>query len=419
MGEDKEHCDISRLKISPAIRKHSATKPVEILKRATARKNKVLFMFPGLVSVVQEGKFGQLSDMDSNPQLDVDFPTGKLRMMGTHLHTKTKLMTLQPAKGGKRMQAQDFFDHVVVFSQHEWIGHPDQDPTKDIPEEAFKVMHKDVSYSGGAAAASQASTGGTPSIKNFMVVEDAGVEATAGRARRAATQKVKYRDDGSDGSGGDYEEEEEEEEATAGTRSPVRLPVATEELTAAIKAASPVKRTKPSGSAPSAAKQGQGSTSKPPKNKKADDSDIEEIIDDDDDDDDDDAPVVARESTSRRASAQKVKSYVIKDSDSDDDDDEGDEEEEDDAPPPKAAAPKKAPAKSAGGSVKKAPSKKRRKGDSDEEEEEEEDDDSDSSEAKPPAKKKAASGKGSAKKPAAKKPAPKKKPQVCKFWWQF
>ena len=40
-GEDKEHCDISRLKISPIIRKHSATKPVEILKRATARKNKV------------------------------------------------------------------------------------------------------------------------------------------------------------------------------------------------------------------------------------------------------------------------------------------------------------------------------------------------------------------------------------------
>ena len=24
------------------------------------------------------------------------------------------------------MQAQDFFDHVVVFSQHEWIGHADQ-----------------------------------------------------------------------------------------------------------------------------------------------------------------------------------------------------------------------------------------------------------------------------------------------------
>jgi hypothetical protein len=53
----------------------------------------------------QEGKFGQLYDMDSNPKLDIDFPTGTLRMLGTHVHTKTKLMTLQPAKGGKRMQA--------------------------------------------------------------------------------------------------------------------------------------------------------------------------------------------------------------------------------------------------------------------------------------------------------------------------
>jgi hypothetical protein len=52
-SQDKEHCDISRLKISPLISKHSATKPVEILKRSTARKNKVIIMFPGLVSVVQ------------------------------------------------------------------------------------------------------------------------------------------------------------------------------------------------------------------------------------------------------------------------------------------------------------------------------------------------------------------------------
>eukprot|EP00277_Geminigera_cryophila_P001446 CAMPEP_0179411580 /NCGR_PEP_ID=MMETSP0799-20121207/3981_1 /TAXON_ID=46947 /ORGANISM="Geminigera cryophila, Strain CCMP2564" /LENGTH=252 /DNA_ID=CAMNT_0021183675 /DNA_START=77 /DNA_END=832 /DNA_ORIENTATION=+ len=162
-GENKEHCDGSRLRISPVIRKHSSVKPVEIIKKSTARKNKVLFMFPGLVSVVQEGKFGQLFDMDGNPKLDIEFPTGILRMLGAHVHTKTKLMTLQPAKGGKRMLAQDFFEHMVVFSQHEWLGAPDQDPTKDVPEEAYKTIHKDYSYDGGAAATSQ-STGGSGSI---------------------------------------------------------------------------------------------------------------------------------------------------------------------------------------------------------------------------------------------------------------
>jgi hypothetical protein len=101
-GEDKEHCELSRLKISPGIRKHSSAKPVEILKKSTGRKNRVLFLFPGLVSVVQEGKFGQLYDMDKNPKLDIEFRGGRLRLVGTHVHTKSKLVTLVPAKGGKR-----------------------------------------------------------------------------------------------------------------------------------------------------------------------------------------------------------------------------------------------------------------------------------------------------------------------------
>ena len=40
-GENKEHCDGSRLRISHVIRKHSSVKPVEIIKKSTARKNKV------------------------------------------------------------------------------------------------------------------------------------------------------------------------------------------------------------------------------------------------------------------------------------------------------------------------------------------------------------------------------------------
>lgn len=61
----------------------------------------MIFLFPGLVSVMQEGKLGQLHDMDKNPVLDVDFPSGKLRMRGTHVHTKQKFMTLLPR--GKKM----------------------------------------------------------------------------------------------------------------------------------------------------------------------------------------------------------------------------------------------------------------------------------------------------------------------------
>ena len=51
---------VLRLKPSAAIRKHSTTRPVEVFKKASMRKNKALFLFPGLVSVLQEGKMGQV-----------------------------------------------------------------------------------------------------------------------------------------------------------------------------------------------------------------------------------------------------------------------------------------------------------------------------------------------------------------------
>ena len=53
--------------------------------------------------------------MDTNPILDVDFPSGKLRLEGTHVHTRQKFITIEPK--GKKMRALDVFDHMVVFSK--------------------------------------------------------------------------------------------------------------------------------------------------------------------------------------------------------------------------------------------------------------------------------------------------------------
>ena len=244
-GDNRDHVQVSRLKVAPGIKKHSAVKPVEILKRSTARKHKHLFVFPGLVSVVEEGKLGQLYDMDTNPKLDVDFPTGTLRMLGAFVYPKTKIMTLVPQRGGKKMQAQDFFEQMVVFSQHEWIGPSDADPTKDIPEAAYKPLHKDFDFAGGAAATTGAGGkgGATPSIRDFMVLDkeaDAMVldkeadKETGGRAKRAAAQKrVRYNGDSDNSDMSEASEEEDDAGGAAmGTRSPVRLPVDAEGLSA-------------------------------------------------------------------------------------------------------------------------------------------------------------------------------------------
>ena len=87
------------LRPSSIIRKHTQNKPVEIVKKAVTRKNKALLMFPGLAAVLKEGKMGQLSNMHKNPILDIEFPTGTLKLKGTRMNSKQKFLTIQPKVG--------------------------------------------------------------------------------------------------------------------------------------------------------------------------------------------------------------------------------------------------------------------------------------------------------------------------------
>jgi hypothetical protein len=84
------------LRPSSTIRKHTQLKPVEIVKKAVTRKNKALLLFPGLVAVIKEGKMGQLSNMQKNPILDIEFPTGTLKLRGTRINSKQKFISIQP-----------------------------------------------------------------------------------------------------------------------------------------------------------------------------------------------------------------------------------------------------------------------------------------------------------------------------------
>jgi hypothetical protein len=84
------------LRPSSTIRKHTQLKPVEIVKKAVSRKNKALLLFPCLVAVLKEGKIGQLSNMQKNPILDIEFPTGTLKLKGTRINSKQKFISIQP-----------------------------------------------------------------------------------------------------------------------------------------------------------------------------------------------------------------------------------------------------------------------------------------------------------------------------------
>jgi hypothetical protein len=100
------------LRPSSTIRKHTQLKPVEIVKKAVSRKNKALLLFPGLVAVLKEGKMGQLSNMQKNPILDIEFPTGTLKLKGTRINSKQKFISIQP----KVFQKISIFDGHIRMS---------------------------------------------------------------------------------------------------------------------------------------------------------------------------------------------------------------------------------------------------------------------------------------------------------------
>lgn len=187
--------------------------------------------FPGLkcgyrpsLCITESSRGHQVHDLDKNPTLDIDFPTGRLRLRGTYVHPEGKFLSLQPK--GKRIVAQDVFEQIVVFSEHVWLGPADKDPTGSsatVPNDAYKMLHTRVMYEGGASCGEEAALGkvgkgqlaGQQSIAGFF--SSSQDDGDGGRVRRAAAQNIKYRD-GDEFDDGDDDDEDEEDEAEVCSR---------------------------------------------------------------------------------------------------------------------------------------------------------------------------------------------------------
>ncbi|GAB5354844.1 hypothetical protein AAMO2058_000154200 [Amorphochlora amoebiformis] len=104
-------------------------------KNTNSRTRKFLFVFPGELDIeANGGKLGTLDNLSSkNPVLYIDFPKGRLKMLGTILYPKKKYMAIQ-YKG--------IFDSLVVFSEHEWLG--EKKPQLKLVEKDFQEASSDV-----------------------------------------------------------------------------------------------------------------------------------------------------------------------------------------------------------------------------------------------------------------------------------
>lgn len=149
----------------------------DIVKRNANRKKKYLFVFPGALSLpASGGKIGSLASLDTRtPQLNIHFPNGTLRLLGTLVFPQNALLSVKPTRSA--VQILDVFETLIVFSEWRWIGDPASNPaglpvplpnsikapsqqlwlneaTQEAPNDNSQIDEADIQLSSGSEAAS-------------------------------------------------------------------------------------------------------------------------------------------------------------------------------------------------------------------------------------------------------------------------
>jgi len=108
-------------------------------KSSSRGKSRFLFVFPGKLDVKNTGgKFGTLDKLTSkNPILYVDYPEGRLKMHGTIVYPKSRLLAVnyKPKSTDKQiektgLQCRGMFDAFIVFAEYYWIGKKEDNPSE-------------------------------------------------------------------------------------------------------------------------------------------------------------------------------------------------------------------------------------------------------------------------------------------------
>ncbi|KAE8818636.1 DNA-binding protein RHL1 [Hordeum vulgare] len=129
----------------------------DIVRPRGQRRSRFLFSFPGLLApaVGAGGRVGELADLGTkNPVLYLEFPQGRMKLLGTHVYPKNKYLTLQMTRSAKGVACEDVFESMIVFSEAWWVGTKEQNPDELKLEFPKKLQNAAVDFKGGAGAAS-------------------------------------------------------------------------------------------------------------------------------------------------------------------------------------------------------------------------------------------------------------------------
>ncbi|KAI5019925.1 hypothetical protein ZWY2020_044813 [Hordeum vulgare] len=118
----------------------------DIVRPRGQRRSRFLFSFPGLLAPAAGagGRVGELADLGTkNPVLYLEFPQGRMKLLGTHVYPKNKYLTLQMTRSGKGVACEDVFESMIVFSEAWWVGTKEQNPDElklEFPKELQNRM---------------------------------------------------------------------------------------------------------------------------------------------------------------------------------------------------------------------------------------------------------------------------------------
>ncbi|KOO29418.1 DNA-binding protein rhl1 [Chrysochromulina tobinii] len=117
------HYEYPLLHASKELRQMGAARSIDIVKKAkgAANKPRYLIALPAQLAPMDGGTIGSIERLDTpNPEIYLEWPgQGRLRLRGTLLYPKAKLITLQPRAG--QLYCEEAFDNVLVFSEAGWL----------------------------------------------------------------------------------------------------------------------------------------------------------------------------------------------------------------------------------------------------------------------------------------------------------
>lgn len=140
--DDQRHVCINE---APICKPFSSADGKDIVKRGSTRSGRYLFYIAARFRPAMGGRLGTLTKLDSeNPVLYFDFPSGRLRLIGSLVFPKAKYLLLK--FGSKEVLCEDTFDCMVMFTKMHWVGKHDANPSEEplpFPEELQEAIERE------------------------------------------------------------------------------------------------------------------------------------------------------------------------------------------------------------------------------------------------------------------------------------